>query len=258
MATPQPGPYVVEPLPRRVASVVLCLVLMVVGAAAAGYGLGCTVIDMNGHGPASYVALDVPAGATIGGGIAAIIGSVGWLFVAQHWPVELNGSHSLGCLLLCGAIGDAVAVADLGVGGWYVAVAALTAAAGLLVLAIAVLVGMRRARRYRRELALMASGDPRPATVLDSGLDAWDFEDASTVVTTVTFGFTGADGTSYRLHRRIGVPVRAPFVEGHETVVWHDVDHPMDDRRMVVAAQHALRWNVPLPVPAARRPVVGS
>lgn len=248
----------VEPLPRPPASVVLSLVLMVVGAAAAGYGIGCTVIDMNGHGPAAYVALDVPAGATIGGALAAVLGSVCWLFVAQHWPVELNGSHCLGTVLLCGGIGDAVAVLDLGVDGWYAGVAGLLAAAGLLLLGLAVLIGRRRSGVYRRELALMAAGDPRPATVLDPGLDPGDFEEASNVVTTVTFGFAGADGTSYRLHRRISIPVRAPFAEGHRTVVWHDPEHPTDDRWMVVAAEHALRWNVPVPVPTVRRPVVGS
>lgn len=176
----------------------------------------------------------------------------------DRFPLALSSWHSAGVLLLCSAPGVVVATRELGAGGWYDVAAAGLATAGILALLGGSLLATRRRLRWHDELGLMATGTATAGVVVDSGIDADDFEEASNVITTTTFRFFGADGTPYLLRQRVTVPAAAPIVEGQRTTVWYDPADPLDDKRIVVAMVHALRWNVPVPRAAAEEPVVPS
>lgn len=242
-------PFRFTPRPRRRTGLALAAVLMVTGSAWAGYGLGLTIIDANDDAPLAYVAQEAAAAGTLGGLLIAVIGAVGWLFMMDRFPLALSSWHAAGLLLLCSAPGLLVATRELHAGGWYdVAVAGL-ATGGFLALLGGSLLAARRRLRWLDELRLIAEGTPVTATVVDSGIDPYDFEEASSLITTATFRFAGADGTSYLLHQRVTIPAAAPIAKGQRTTVWYDPADPLDDRRIVVAMVHALRWNVPVPAP---------
>ncbi|TQK69212.1 DUF3592 domain-containing protein [Nocardioides sp. SLBN-35] len=258
MVHSEPPPFRFTPRSRRRTGLVVAAVLMAAGSAWAGYGLGLTIIDANDDAPPAYVALDAAAAGTIGGLVIAAIGAIGWLFMMDRFPLALSSWHSASLLLLCSAPGVVLATRELGAGGWYDVAAAGLATAGVLALLGGSLLATRRRLRWHDELRLIAEGTPVPATVVESGLDPDDFEEASNVITTATFRFTGADGTSYLVHQRVTIPAAAPIVEGQRTTVWYDPADPLDDKRIVVAMVHALRWNVPVPRAATEEPVVPS
>jgi len=56
----------------------------------------------------------------------------------------------------------------------------------------------------------------------------------------------------------VTIPAAVPIHEGQRTTVWYDPANPLDDRRIVVAMIHALRWNVPIPRARAEESVVPS
>lgn len=250
MVHSEPPPFTFTPRPRRRTGLVVAAVLMATGSAWAGYGLGLTVIDANDDAPPAYVAQGAAAAGTLGGLLIAVIGAVGWLFMMDRFPRALSSWHAGGVLLLCAAPGLLVATRELGAGGWYDVAAAGLVTAGLLMLLGGSLLAARRRLRWLGELRVIAEGTPTAGIVVDSGIDPHDFEEASNLITTTTFRFVGADGTPYLLHQRVTIPLAAPIVEGQRTTVWYDPSDPLDERRIVVAMVHALRWNVP--IPAAR------
>ncbi|MFB9766730.1 DUF3592 domain-containing protein [Nocardioides kongjuensis] len=258
MVHSEPPPFTFTPRARRRTGPVVAAVLMAVGSAWAGYGLGLTIIDANDDAPAAYVAQGAAAAGTLGGLLIAVVGSVGWLFMMDRFPRALSSWHAGGLLLLCSAPGLVVATRELGAGGWYDVAAAGLAAAGLLALIGGSLLAARRRLRWLDELRLIAEGTPTAGTVVDSGIDPYDFEDASNLITTTTFRFFGTDGTPYLLRQRVTIPAAAPIVEGQRTTVWYDSADPLDEKRIVVAMVHALRWNVPVPRAEAPAPVVPS
>lgn len=245
---PQPGPYRVEPLPRRPAKLVVSWLLQLSGGVLAGYGALASA-----EAPAPALSLVV-------GGVLVLVGGLTWMFWVDAFPQQLTLWQCYATISLSAGLGAIVAVArhDLDSRPYLTAVGVL-AGLGTLSLALALFVPAHRRRSYARDLALIASGVPCPAVVIDDGLDPWDWDDGDGAISTVvTFRFTGADGTAYRLHRTVTIPGRAHLEDGHETVVWHDPEHPLDESRMVVALHHALRWNVAIPEPdvaAAAAPV---
>lgn len=257
MAISEPPPFSFTPRPSHGVGLTLAQALLLVGGVLAGYGIGCTVIDANEDAPAAYVAGDDIGMITIGGLVVAVVGWVMWSFMADSHPLSVGQLHAWGTALPAAAIGLLLAARELGVAGGYVVAAFGLAAAGAVAMVLASARARRRRRRYRRELDLIARGAAVPATVLDSGLDPHDVEEASNVITTVTFGFVIGDHT-YRLHRRMTVPQHGILLDGQRTTVWYDADDPMDDEAMVVAIQHALRWNVPVPRVVDRPPAVPS
>ncbi|MCR1784744.1 hypothetical protein KVF89_19535 [Nocardioides carbamazepini] len=258
MAHAEPPPFTFEPRRRRPLGLLIALCLLLIGGVYAGYGIGCTVIDAYEDAPPSYVAGDSIGIVTIGGTLAVVIGWLTWSLLVDRHPRALGQLHAPGVLLPAAAAGLLLASVELDVAGWYVGAAVIAGAAGVGLLLLAVAAATARRRRWRLELDLIARGTPVPATVAESGLDPYDFEEASNVITTAAFRFTGADGTVYRVHRRVVIPIRAPLVEGQRTTIWYDPDHPTDDRRIVVGIQHALRWNVPVPRVPTDRPAVPS
>ena len=252
MASSEPPPFTFDPRPRRPVTLAVAQLMMLVGGVAAGYGIGCTIIDANGHGPASYVAGDEAGLATIGGCILAVLGLVTWSLLVDNHPLELGEWHAFGTLGLSAALGQLFAVAELDVDGRYVEAAGVAATVGVAALAIGATRVAARRRRFAHEVALMGRGVPVDATVVDPGWEPDDFGEASNVITTSTFRFVGPDGTSYLVRRRVTIPSRAPIEQGQHTTIWYDPDDPMNDKAMVVGIQHALRWNVPVPVPATR------
>ncbi|KAB2812470.1 hypothetical protein F9L07_11930 [Pimelobacter simplex] len=247
MASPLPhlGPYAVEPLPRQPAKPAVALLLQLAGGLLAGYG--------------ALASAEAPAPATslVVGGILVVVGGLAWLFWDDPFPLQLNAWQGYATLTLSAGLGGIVAVARHDLDGPYLTAVGVLTGTGTVFLALGLLLPAHRRRAYARDLELMASGVPCHAVVLDDGLDPWDWEDGDgTISTVVTFRFTGADGTTYRLHRTVAIPGRAHLEDGHETVVWHDPEHPLDESRMVVALHHALRWNVPIPEPDV--PVVGA
>lgn len=249
MVHSEPPPFTFTPRSRRRTGLVVAGVLMVAGSAWAGYGLGLTIIDANGDAPPAYVAQGTAAAGTLGGLLVAVIGAVGWLFMMDRFPRALSGWHAVGLMLLCSAPGLFVATRELGAGDWYDVAAAGLAAVGLLMVLGGSLLATRRRLRWLDELRLIAEGTPVPATVVESGIDPYDFEEASNLITTATFRFTGTDGTSYLVRQRVTIPAAAPIEEGQRTTLWYDPANPLDERRIVVAMVHALRWNVPVPEP---------
>lgn len=241
MVTPQPDPgsYRVDPLPRKPAKPAISWLLQLCGGVLAGYG--------------ALASAEAPAPATslVVGGVLVVVGGLTWMFWVDAFPQQLTLWQGYATLCLSAGLGGLIAVVRHDLDGPYLTAVGVLTGLGTIALALALFVPAHRARAYARDLALMASGVPCPAVVVDDGLDPWDWEEGSGIVfTTVTFRFTGADGTTYRLRRVVGIPSRAPIEDGHETVVWHDPEHPLDDSRMVVALHHALRWNVPIPEPA--------
>lgn len=257
MAISEPPPFRFTPRPTHGVGLTVAQVFMVAGGMLAGYGIGCTVIDANEDAPAAYVAGDGIGVITIGGLVVAVVGWVMWSFMVDSHPLSVGQLHSWGTGLPAGALGLLVAARELGVTGWYVVTAFGLAAAGALALLLGSAGVRRRRRRYRHELDLIARGAVVAATVADSGLDPDDFEEASNVITTVTFRFAMGDHT-WRLHRRMTIPQHGILVEGQRTTVWYDPDDPTDDKAMVVAIQHALRWNVPVPRVVEHPPAVPS
>lgn len=258
MAHEEPPPFTFEPRTGRPLGLLTALCLLLIGGVYAGYGIACTVIDGNDDAPAAYVAGDSIGLAAIGGTLAAVVGWLTWSLLVDRYPRSLGQLHAPGVLLPAAAGGLWLAVIELGVTGWYAAAAAIGAAAGALTLLLAVAAAARRHRRWRLELDLIAHGTPVAATVVESGLDPDDFEEASNVITTAVFRFTGVDGTVYRVRRGVTIPASAPLVEGQRTVIWYDPARPTDDRLMVIGIQHALRWNVPVPRVRTDRPAVPS
>ncbi|MBM7516820.1 DUF3592 domain-containing protein [Nocardioides nitrophenolicus] len=258
MVHSEPPPFTFTPRSRRRGGLVVAALLMVGGSAGAGYGIGLTVIDENGDAPVTYVAADGAMAATLGGLLLAVVGAVAWLIMMDRFPRALSSWHALGLLLVPAAPGLVVAARELGVGGWYDVVAAALATVGVLALLGGSLLAARRRLRWLEELRLIAVGTPTVGTVVDSGLDPDDFEEASNVITTSSFRFTAADGTSYLVHRRVTVPAAVAIHEGQRTTVWYDPANPLDDRRIVVAMIHALRWNVPVPGVPVEESVVPS
>ncbi|WP_182378032.1 DUF3592 domain-containing protein [Nocardioides sp. WS12] len=249
MSEPGPPPFTFEPRPFRPFWVVTAQLLLLVGGVAAGYGIGCTVIDGYGDGPASYIAGDEAGLATIGGGVAAVLGLLTWSLIVDQYPLQFGLWHALGTFGLASALGQLFAVVELDVEGRYVVAAIISGVVG----AAALLVGgarvAARRKRFAHEVALIARGVPVDATVVDPGWEPDDFDEASNVITTSTFRYVGADGTSYVVRRRVTIPSRAPIEKGQHTTVWYDPDDPLNDKAIVVGIQHALRWNVPVPVP---------
>ncbi len=254
----EPPPFRFTPRSRSRTGPVVAAVLIAAGSAWAGYGLGLTIIDANDDAPPAYVAQGAAAAGTLGGALIAVIGSVGWLFMMDRFPRALSSWHAGGLLLLCSAPGLVVATRELGARDRYDVAAAGLAAAGIVGLLGATLLAARRRLRWRDELRLIAEGTPAAGVVVDSGVDPDDFEDASNLITTTTFRFFDADGTPYLLRKRVTIPLAAPIVEGQRTTVWYDPANPLDERRIVVAMVHALRWNVPVPRAEAEVPVVPS
>ena len=257
MAISEPPPFRFTPRPSHGVGLTLAQVLLVAGGVLAGYGIGCTVVDANEDAPAAYVAGDAIGMITIGGLVVAVVGWVMWSFMVDSHPLSLGQLHAWATFLPASALGLLLAARELGVAGWYVVSAFGLAAAGAVAMVLASTAVHRRRRRYRHELELMARGVAVPATVLDSGLDPNDFEEASNVITTVAFRFAIGDHT-YRLHRRMTIPQHGLVLDGQRTTVWYDGDDPLDDEAMVVAIQHALRWNVPVPRVVDRPPAVPS
>lgn len=242
---PQPGPYRVEPLPRQPAKPAVALLLQLAGGLLAGYG--------------ALASAEAPAPATslVVGGVLVVVGGLAWLFWVDPFPLQLNAWQGYATLALSAGLGGMVAVARHDLSGLYLTTVGALTGTGVACLALGLFLPAHRRRAYARDLHLMATGVPRPAVVLDDGLDPWDWEDGDgTISTVVTFRFAGTDGTVYRLHRVVAIPGRAHLEDGHETVVWHDPEHPLDESRMVVALHHALRFNVPIPQPDV--PVVGA
>ncbi|WP_018178275.1 hypothetical protein [Jongsikchunia kroppenstedtii] len=249
MSSAHPGPYEVEPRPRRPATPTLPAIALLVGSGLGAYGFGTSAYS------------SAPSVATIVGFLLAIIGLISWLIAMAPWPIDLNGHQGLALFGIPAGLGLAAAVERDDLNDDFRIAAAVLAGSGAVCLLIGVLLPLRRRKRYLRDLQLMADGDPRPATAIETGLGPWDWEEASNVITWVTFQFTGADGTAYRLNRIVSIPGRAPLADGHETVVWHDPAHPADPKRMVIAMHHALRWNVPLPtaqIPESQPPAISS
>lgn len=248
MAISEPPPFRFTPRPSHGVGLGLAQVLLLVGGLLGGYGVGCTVIDGYDDAPPAYVAGDGIGMITIGGLVVAVIGWVMWSFMVDSHPLSVGQLHAWATFFPASAIGVLLAARELGVAGWYVGTAFGLAAVGAVAMVLAFAAVERRRRRYRHELDLMARGVAVPATVFDSGLDPHDFEEASNVITTVTFRFVVGDNT-LRLHRRMTIPQHGILVEGQRTTVWYDPDDPTADKAMVVAIQHALRWNVPVPTP---------
>lgn len=257
MAISEPPPFRFTPRPTHGVGLTFAQVFLLVGGVLAGYGIGCTVIDGYDDAPPAYVAGDTIGVITIGGLVVAVVGWVMWSFMVDSHPLSVGQLHSWGTFLPAGALGVLLAARELGVTGWYVGTAFFLAAAGAAALVLASAAARRRRRRYRHELELIARGIPVPATVFDSGLDPDDFEEASNVITTVTFRFDIGD-RSWRLPRRMTIPQHGILLEGQRTTVWYDPDDPTDDKAMVVAIQHALRWNVPVPRVVEHPPAVPS
>jgi hypothetical protein len=257
MAISEPPPFRFVPRPSHPVGLTLAQLFLLAGGLLAGYGIGCTVIDGYDDAPPGYVAGDDIGVVTIGGVVVAVVGLVMWSFMVDSHPLDVGQLHSWASFLPASAIGVLVAARELGVTGWYVVSAFGLAAAGALAMLLGFGAVRRRRQRYRHELDLMERGIAVPATVFDSGLDPGDFEEASNVITTVTFRFVIGDDTC-RLHRRMTIPQHGILVEGQRTTVWYDPEDPMNDRAMVVAIQHALRWNVPVPRVAEHPPAVPS
>lgn len=257
MAISEPPPFRFTPRPSHGVGLTVAQLLLLAGGALAGYGFGCTVIDGYDDAPPAYVADGDIGAIALGGLVLAVVGWVMWSFMVESHPLSLGQLHSWGTFLAAGALGVLVAARELGVAGWYVVGAFGLAASGAVAMLLASAGVGRRRRRYRHELDLMARGIAVPATVLDSGVDPYDFEEASNVITTTTFRFVIGDET-YRLHRRMTIPQHGIVVDGQRTTVWYDPEHPQDDKAMVVAIEHALRWNVPVPGVVDRPPAVPS
>lgn len=257
MATSEPPPFRFTPRPSHEVGLTLAQVFLIAGGGLAGYGFGCTAIDGYDDAPPAYVADGDIGMVALGGLVLAVVGWVMWSFMVDSHPLSLGQLHSWGTFLPAGAVGVLVAARELGVTGWYVVGAFGLAAAGAVAMLLASAGVRRRRTRYRHELDLMARGVAVPATVLDSGVDPYDFEEASNVITTTTFRFVIGDN-AYRLHRRMTIPQRGIVVDGQRTTVWYDPEDPLDDKAMVVAIQHALRWNVPVPRVVDQRPAVPS
>lgn len=258
MVHSEPPPFAFRPRPRRPLALLIALCLLLVGGLYAGYGIGCTVIDERDDAPPAYVAGDDIGVITVGGLLAAVIGWVTWSLLVDRYPRALGQLHAPGFLLPAAAAGLLLAAVELDVADRYVGAVALVGAAGVGVLLLAVTTAAARRRRWLLELELIAHGTPVSATVVESGLGPHDFEEASNVITTAVFGFTGTDGTVYRVRRGVTIPASAPLVEGQRTTIWLDPDNPTDDRQIVIGIQHALRWNVPVPQLPPRRPAVPS
>lgn len=257
MAISEPPPFRFTPRPSHGVGLGVAQVLLMVGGALAGYGFGCTVIDGYDDAPPAYVADGDIGMVALGGLVVAVVGWVMWSFMADSHPLSVGQLHSWATFLPAAALGVLLAARELGVTGWYVVSAFGIAAAGAAAMLLASAGVRRRRHRYRHELDLIARGAAVPATVLDSGLDPGDFEEASNVITTVTFGFVIGEH-AYRLHRRMTIPQHGILLDGQRTTVWYDADDPMDDEAMVVAVQHALRWNVPVPRVVEHPPAVPS
>lgn len=246
MAISEPPPFRFTPRPSHGLGLTLAQVFLLVGGLLGGYGAGCTLIDGYDDAPPAYVAGGDIGAITLGGLVVAVVGWVMWAFMADSHPLSVGQLHAGATFLPASALGILLAARELGVTGWYAVAAFGLAAAGAVAMLLASAAVRRRRRRYRHELDLMARGVAVPATVFDSGLDPYDFEEASNVITTVTFRFVVGDH-AYRLHRRMTVPQHGIVLDGQRTTVWYDPDEPTDDKAMVVAIQHALRWNVPVP-----------
>lgn len=257
MATSEPPPFLFTPRPSHEVGLTLAQVLLIAGGGLAGYGFGCTVIDGYDDAPPAYVADGDIAMFALGGLVVAVVGWVMWSFMADSHPLSVGQLHSWATFLPASALGVLLSARELGVTGWYVVGAFGLAAAGVGAMLLASTRVRRRRRRYRHELGLIARGVAVPATVLDSGLDPGDFEEASNVITTVTFRFVVGDD-AYRLHRRMTIPQHGILLDGQRTTVWYDPADPSDDKAMVVAIQHALRWNVPVPRVVEQPPAVPS
>lgn len=257
MAISEPPPFRFTPRPSHEVGLTLAQVLLIAGGGLAGYGFGCTVIDGYDDAPPAYVADGDIGAIALGGLVVAVVGWVMWSFMVDSHLLSVGQLHSWATFLPASALGLLGAARELGVTGWYVVGAFVLAAAGAGAMVLASSGVRRRRRRYRHELDLMARGAVVPATVLDSGLDPNDFEEASNVITTVTFRFVIGD-RAYRLRRRMTIPQHGILVDGQHTTVWYDPDDPSDDEAMVVAIQHALRWNVPVPRVLEQPPAVPS
>lgn len=257
MAISEPPPFRFTPRPSHVVGLTIAQVLLVVGGALAGYGFGCTAIDGYDDAPPTYVADGDIGAMALGGLVVAVVGWVMWSFMADSHPLSVGQLHSWATFLPAAALGVLAAARELGVAGGYVVVAAGLAAAGAVAMVVAAVGLRRRRRRYRHELDLITRGAAVTATVLDSGIDLDDFEEASNVITTVTFRFFIGDH-AYRVPRRMTVPRHGILLDGQRTTVWYDPDDPLNDRAMVIAIQHALRWNVPVPDVVVRPPAVPS
>lgn len=258
MVHSEPPPFAFQPRPRRPLGLLIALCLLVAGGLYGGYGIGCTVIDERDDAPPAYVAGDDIGMVTVGGLLAAVIGWVTWSLLVDRYPRTLGQLHAPGFLLPAAAAGLLLAAVELDVVDRYAGPAVLVGAAGVGFLLLAVTTAAARRRRWLLELDLIAHGTPVPATVVESGLDPDDFEEASNVITTAVFRFTGTDGTVYRVRRGVTIPANAPLFEGQRTTIWFDPDNPTDERRIVIGIQHALRWNVPVPQAPPQRPAVPS
>lgn len=257
MAISEPPPFRFTPRPSHEVGLTIAQVLLVAGGGLVGYGLGCTVIDGYDDAPPAYVADGDIGMVALGGLVVAVVGWVMWSFMVDSHPLSVGQLHSWATFLPASAVGVLLSARELGVTGWYVVAAFGLAAAGAAAMLLASARVRRCRRRYRHELDLIARGTAVAATVLDSGVDPTDFEEASNVITTTTFRFVIGD-VAYRLHRRMTIPQHGIVVDGQRTTVWYDPEDPLDDRAMVVAIQHALRWNVPVPRVVEQPPAVPS
>lgn len=246
----EPTPFRFELLQRRRGPLWTGIGLIVIGGLLAGYGIGCTVIDVNHDAPLDYESGSVVGILCVVGTVLAVAGLLRWTFAITPYPADLTDWHGASLLTLAAGVGLAVATFQLEVGGGY-SLAVVGAGAICIGLgALAEWVARRRIARRERARELIAGGVAVTATVVASGLGKNDFDEASTVITSADFEFTAADGVTRKVTRRLHIPQRAPLEVGQRTVVWHAADDPGADDSIVVAIEHALRWNLDLPRPA--------
>jgi len=108
---------------------------------------------------------------------------------------------------------------------------------GLVAIAVVLLVLAMRARARRVRLLdaaeeLVRTTSPVTGSVTNQGYA--DFDDASQVLTAVTYTFRDGSGVQRWVTKPATIHVRDPLVNGEEVDVWFDRQNPSDQNRIVI------------------------
>ena len=107
----------------------------------------------------------------------------------------------------------------------------LAATAGVL-LVLATIARAGRARRLDAAEELVRTTSPVTGSVTNQGYT--DFDEASQVITAVTYTFRDGSGVQRWVTKPATIHVRDPLVNGEEVDVWFDRQDPSDQNKIVI------------------------